>query len=105
MLQNNEERTENAQSSRHALGPVTFQPDVGSAECRQAPIVKPLEPGSQAGRDRCVDAEMVGEQEVIDLQERPQRVPDFTLGSVSLSETQGEELVSRYVSYPIAPSG
>jgi hypothetical protein len=97
MLQNNEERTENIQSSSPTPGLITFQPDVGSAEAREAPTVKPLEPGTQAGRDQPVDAAMVREQAVIDLQEQPQHVPDFTLASVSLSETQGEELVSRYV--------
>lgn len=103
MLQNNEERTENVQPSRPTPGLVTFHPDGGAAVAPAALIVKPPQPVSQAGRDRPVDAARVGEQELIDSQERPQREPDFTLGSVSLSETQGEELVSRYVNVNAKP--
>ncbi|KAF3389107.1 Regulatory protein LEU3 [Penicillium rolfsii] len=97
LLQNNEERTENVQPSPPTPARVPFHPDGGAAEAPAAPIVQPLQFGSQAGGDRPVDAARVGEQELIDREERPQRGPEFTLGSVSLSETQGEELVRRYV--------
>ena len=95
MLQNNEERAANVQTASHTLGPVAFQPNSGLVESWEAPIAGTLAPGSQTNCDRRVGAEMVGEQEGIDLQERPYRVPDFTLGPVSLSKTQGEQLVNR----------
>lgn len=104
MLQNNEERAANVQSANHALGPDAFQPNRGLGESWEAPIAGTLEPGSQANRDRCVGTEMVGEEEAIDLQERPHRVSDFTFGPVSVSKTQGEQLFNRYV-FSLAPSG